>query len=133
MNTKVFYSKDFIRQCLVHLSLLLSVFAFSGFNPYIQITSQDSVRTELFESRIQIADSRLYPYSNSSSLNNNCNLLKDKPPFSLYALFNYNNVSAVSFTTALNKTLSYNFSTIRLLLIAPLPSLADGFSHSFIG
>jgi len=109
------YYKNLIRLLLFKAVLFFSVFSFSGFNLQIHSAFNESVKTELVESRIRNPVYRLK--KNSKILL--ASPLLDVKSFNIWALLNDNNVLKSKFKSYRNRIFLYSITSIKILFKIP--------------
>lgn len=119
------YYKNQIRLLLFKAVLFSSAFSFSWFNLPIHSSFNESVRTELVESRICKPVYRLKKNTKKYSKILLESLLSDVKSFKIWALLNDNNVLKSKFKSYRYRILLYSITSIKILLKIPSSSFED--------
>lgn len=119
------YCKNSIRLWLFKAVLFFSVFSFSGFNLQIHSAFNESVKTELVESRILKPVYRLKKNTKKFKKILLTSPLSDVKSFNIWALLNDNNVLKIKFKSYRNRILLYSFTSIKILFKIPSSSSED--------
>lgn len=127
------YLQDLIRLYLIRAVLFFSVFSFSGFNPQIQAAVNQSVKSELVESRIckpvykQKKNSKKYIKQLLTSP------LLVARSFNDWGLRSHNNVAKIKFRTYRNRILLNSITSIKILFKIPPSSSEDDIPSLYLG
>jgi len=113
------------RTWLFKAFLIFSVFSFSGFNPQIHSEVNESIKTELTESRTRRPDYSLK--KNAKKYTGICltSPISTLKSFDLWSLFNHNNLVKTKTRSYRNRLLLYSIPTLKLLFKIPTSSSKD--------
>lgn len=124
---KIKYTKQQIQLCLFKVALCFSVFAFTGYNVQAESAFQQSIQTELVESKVSNFDFNLNNFTKTYIKIPSTGFQFDIRPYNSYALLYTQKLILIKYKNAFKETLSYNVFSIKLLVKKSLSSSEDEF------
>lgn len=124
-HNKLNYYLYLNRKWLFKALLVVSVFSFSGFNPQIHPEANESIKTEITESRTRKPD-----YSLKKNANRYIGIRLTSPisslkSFDLWGLLNHNILVKIKTRSYRNRLLLYSIPATKLLFKIPTSSSKD--------
>lgn len=124
-KNKFTYYQNLIRLWLFKAVLFFSVFSFSGFNLQIQSAINESVKTELVESRIRKPVYGLKKNTNKYSKTLLASPLLDIKSLNIWAILNHNTILKTKFKSYRNRIVLYSITSIKTRFKIPPTSSED--------
>lgn len=119
------YYQDPIGLWLIKAVLVFNVFCFSGFNLEIHAAVNESVNTELTESRVCKSVYKLKKNTKKYTQILLTNPLSGLRPFNIWSILNYNNFVKIKFRSYRNRILLNSTNPIKVYLKIPHSSSED--------